>query len=230
MVDRYLNPGESVEERPIIKIARVNPLRVEVVAPVSMLGRIKRGQLAMVTPESPVGGSYEAEVKIVDPILDAASGTFRIRLELPNEDFSLTSGLRCQVNFLDKMASPQPVPAEEIQVVEEAEAPAIEQINESTQEKPLKPKTVSSSDGGVDATADTEPRYLVVTTESTLPLKSAIRKAESFRQKGVEDTFVIAKGSLKGHISLGYFKYRRIADNYQQQLADLGIETRIVTQ
>lgn len=230
VVDRYLNPGESVEERPIVKIAQVNPLRVEVVAPVSYLGKIKRGQMAMVNPESPVGGSYEAEVKMVDPILDAASGTFRIRLHLPNKDFKLTSGLRCQVSFLDKMASPQPAPAEEVQVVEEVEEQATGQALEHTQSVSLKSKVITSSDGDVDSTAEAEPRYLVVTTESTLPLKSAIRKAESLRQKGVEDTFVIAKGSLKGHISLGYFKYRRIADNYQQQLADLGIETRIVIQ
>ncbi|MEW8061666.1 MAG: hypothetical protein AB2797_07210, partial [Candidatus Thiodiazotropha sp.] len=71
-------------------------------------------------------------------------------------------------------------------------------------------------------------RYLLVTQDSLLPLKKALRKAETFKQKGVEDTWVIAKGSLKGHISLGYFKNRRVADNYRQQLTDLGIETRIV--
>ena len=51
VVERYLNPGESVEERPIIKIVRINPLRVEVVAPVHMLGKVKIGQLAQVQPE-----------------------------------------------------------------------------------------------------------------------------------------------------------------------------------
>jgi hypothetical protein len=224
VIDRYLNPGESVEQRPIVKIAQVNPLRVEVVAPVSLLGKIKRGQLAMVTPESPVGGSYEAEVKIVDPILDAASGTFRIRLELPNEDYSLTSGLRCQVGFLDKMASIKPTPAEEIgtELANTATEPVLAMSLKS------EPSTASSEVTKREAAE--HPRYLVVTSESTLPLKKALRRAETLRQKGVEDTYVIAKGSLKGHISLGYFKYRRIADNYRQQLADLGVETRIVIQ
>ncbi|MEW8320459.1 MAG: hypothetical protein AB2660_12965 [Candidatus Thiodiazotropha sp.] len=71
---------------------------------------------------------------------------------------------------------------------------------------------------------------MVVSQDSLLPLKKALHKAESFKQKGVEDTYVIARGSLKGHISLGYFRNRRVADNYRKQLAGLGIETRIVVQ
>jgi RND family efflux transporter MFP subunit len=99
VVDRYLNPGESVEDRPIVKLAQIDPLRVEVVAPVSLFGSIKTGQPATVLPELPVGGEYHSTVATVDPVLDAGSGTFRIRLELPNPDYRLTSGLRCKVQF-----------------------------------------------------------------------------------------------------------------------------------
>ncbi|MCU7857935.1 MAG: hypothetical protein KZQ79_19955, partial [Candidatus Thiodiazotropha sp. (ex Lucinoma borealis)] len=70
--------------------------------------------------------------------------------------------------------------------------------------------------------------YLLVTSESLLPLQKAERKALAFNQQGLKDTWVIAKGSLKGHISLGYYSNRKIADQYQQQLTDLGIDTRIV--
>ncbi|MEW8228609.1 MAG: efflux RND transporter periplasmic adaptor subunit, partial [Candidatus Thiodiazotropha endolucinida] len=229
VVERYLNPGESVEERPIVKIAQINPLRVEVVAPVSMLGKVKTGQLAMVRPELPVGGNHQAVVKIVDPILDAASGTFRIRLEIPNDDYSLTSGLRCQVRFLDKMVDRQPEPVKmkqadavaDVRPATELEAPAGKVKGGSRTE-------AVSATGGAGEKAERQTRYLLVTQDSLLPLKKALRKAETFKQKGVEDTWVIAKGSLKGHISLGYFKNRRVADNYRQQLTDLGIETRIV--
>ncbi|MFI0377518.1 MAG: efflux RND transporter periplasmic adaptor subunit [Candidatus Thiodiazotropha sp.] len=229
VVERYLNPGESVEERPIVKIAQINPLRVEVVAPVSMLGKVKTGQLAMVRPELPVGGNHQAVVKIVDPILDAASGTFRIRLEIPNDDYSLTSGLRCQVRFLDKMVDRQPEP------VKMKQADAVADVRPATElEAPVgkakggsRTEAVSTTDESGEK-VERQTRYLLVTQDSLLPLKKALRKAETFKQKGVEDTWVIAKGSLKGHISLGYFKNRRVADNYRQQLTDLGIETRIV--
>jgi hypothetical protein len=36
---------------------------------------------------------------VVDPVIDAASGTFGVRLELPNSDYRLPAGLRCKVRF-----------------------------------------------------------------------------------------------------------------------------------
>jgi len=51
-------------------------------------------------PEAPVGGAHEARVVIVDRLLDAASGTFGVRLELPNPDYGLYGGLHCRVRFL----------------------------------------------------------------------------------------------------------------------------------
>jgi membrane fusion protein, multidrug efflux system len=38
-------------------------------------------------------------VKVVDHVIDAASGTFGIRLELKNPDYSLPAGLKCKVRF-----------------------------------------------------------------------------------------------------------------------------------
>jgi membrane fusion protein (multidrug efflux system) len=57
---------------------------------------------AKVIPEAPVGGEYIAEVKIVDRVIDAASGTFGVRLELPNPNHRLQAGLKCKVIFPDK--------------------------------------------------------------------------------------------------------------------------------
>lgn len=102
VAERYLNPGESVEDRPVVKVVQIDPLKVEVVMPVSEFGRIKPGQQAVVRPEASIGGRHESTVSIVDPIIDAASGTFRVTLMLPNPEHKLTSGLRCQVNFLTK--------------------------------------------------------------------------------------------------------------------------------
>ncbi|MCU7809750.1 MAG: efflux RND transporter periplasmic adaptor subunit [Candidatus Thiodiazotropha sp. (ex Notomyrtea botanica)] len=225
VVERFLNPGESVEDQPIVKIAQINPLRIEVVAPVTLLGTIKTGQLAAVMPESPVGGEYQAEVKIVDPILDAASGTFRIRLEIPNDDYKLTSGLRCRVRFLEKMASRKPAPVE---AIEEPAVVSRQLKTEVSQVIPAQKADQSESAKTVSTKKKQAEHYLLVTNESLLPLKKAIRQASEFNKKGVEDTWVIAKGSLKGHISLGYFSSRRKVDRYQQQLTDLGIDTRIV--
>ena len=40
-----------------------------------------------------------AKVIVVDKVIDAASNSFRVRLELPNPNQSLPPGLRCKVEF-----------------------------------------------------------------------------------------------------------------------------------
>jgi membrane fusion protein, multidrug efflux system len=72
---------------------------VEVVVPVEMFGKIKEGMTADVVPEFQGFETYRATVTIVDRMIDAASGTFGVRLELPNKENALPSGLKCRVAF-----------------------------------------------------------------------------------------------------------------------------------
>ena len=44
-------------------------------------------------------GEHVAAVKTVDRVIDAASNTFRVRLELPNPNGALPAGLRCKVDL-----------------------------------------------------------------------------------------------------------------------------------
>jgi RND family efflux transporter MFP subunit len=99
VMERLLFPGEYVEDQPVIKLAQIHPLYVEIFAPVELLGTIKIGMHAEVTPEKPVERVYKARVKIVDRVVDAASGTFGVRLELPNPEYGLPAGLKCTVTF-----------------------------------------------------------------------------------------------------------------------------------
>jgi len=46
-----------------------------------------------------MGGRYVAKVEVSDPLVDARSGTFGIRLFLPNPDNKVPAGLRCKVGF-----------------------------------------------------------------------------------------------------------------------------------
>ena len=45
---------------------------------------------------------HVASVTLVDRVIDAASGTFGARLELPNPDHSIPGGLHCQVHFVEE--------------------------------------------------------------------------------------------------------------------------------
>ncbi len=101
VTNRFLTPGEYVENQPVLQLAQINPLYVEVFAPVKLLGAIKVGMRADISPEKPAGGIYRARVTVVDRVIDAASGTFGVRLELPNAQGKLPAGLKCRVTFLN---------------------------------------------------------------------------------------------------------------------------------
>jgi RND family efflux transporter MFP subunit len=101
VVERLMHPGEVSElgRKPILKLAEVGTLNVEVILPTEAYRQVAKGDTVTVRPQSPVGGEFLAKVAVVDRVLDAASGTFGVRLELPNEDRKLPAGLRCRVDF-----------------------------------------------------------------------------------------------------------------------------------
>lgn len=99
VTERYKTGGEYVQGDEILRIARLNPLNVEVVAPLGALKTITRGGKAVVKPRAPVGGEYTATVIAVDPVVDAASSTFRVRLSLPNPGNRIPAGVRCDIEF-----------------------------------------------------------------------------------------------------------------------------------
>jgi len=108
VVERAMAPGEyrGPSTSHILTIAQINPLNVEVFAPIAQLGAVHVGDMVTVFPEDPVGGSYQAQVKVIDRVFDAASGTFGMRLELPNPGNKLPAGLRCRLEIGGK-ASPR---------------------------------------------------------------------------------------------------------------------------
>jgi RND family efflux transporter MFP subunit len=99
VVERFLSPGEYVGEDPIMRIACIDPLYVEIVIPAEKFGIIKKGDRAEVSLDIPKPRKYNASVIVVDRVVDAASGTFGVRLILPNTDFVLPAGLKCKVKF-----------------------------------------------------------------------------------------------------------------------------------
>ncbi len=97
VVQRYKSPGEYVENQPILRLVRLDPLYVEAIAPMQLFDQVKVGMAAVVLPESLSTGPHQAIVKAVDPMGDAASGTFGMRLEMPNPGNRLPAGMKCSV-------------------------------------------------------------------------------------------------------------------------------------
>lgn len=111
VINRYKQPGEHIADEPILQVAQLDPLKVEVFAPASLFGKIRNGMKAEIIPEIITSkASYQAEVVMVDKVIDAPSHTFRIRLSFPNPNYQLPSGLKCRVEFPDNIL-PSPAAA-----------------------------------------------------------------------------------------------------------------------
>lgn len=95
----------------MFRVAVVNPLRVEVVLPASFYSAVRLGMTVTITPEFEGAAPRLARIKVVDGLIDGASNTFRIRLELPNADFSLPAGLRCKADLGNVIVPVQKTPA-----------------------------------------------------------------------------------------------------------------------
>ncbi len=99
VVERFISPGEVARQDKILKIAQINPLNVEVIVPVRMFGSLKPGMRAEVKGEDLVDRTYRGRIKVIDRVVDAASGTFGVRVELSNAGFKIPAGIKCKVQF-----------------------------------------------------------------------------------------------------------------------------------
>ena len=105
VTDRFINAGERVEEKPMLRLAMLNPLRVELVLPASRYGTVTLHDRVNVIPDLPGAAAAIARVTHVDKVIDAASNTFRVRLNLPNPGNKLPAGARCRVDLAPAVAA-----------------------------------------------------------------------------------------------------------------------------
>lgn len=103
VVEQNAYAGETVEAnsntKPLLKLAQLDPLRVQVILAQRYFNQVRVGQRVTVVPEKPLTETYQATVKTVDKVLDAASGTFVVFLDLGNKALRIPAGIRCQANF-----------------------------------------------------------------------------------------------------------------------------------
>lgn len=103
VVEQMAYPGEVVEpgatKNSILKVAQLDPLRVRVILPTSAFGKPALGMIAAITPEIRGEEKYNAEISIIDRVIDAASGTFVVFLDLPNPKMNIPSGMKCKAEL-----------------------------------------------------------------------------------------------------------------------------------
>jgi len=101
VVERRLAPGEftRTDKSVVLRLAQIDPLNVEVVAPSSMFKSVRVGMSGRVSLAPFLPGTYHAKVVVVDKVIDAASGTLGIRLQMPNPDNKIPAGIKCSVTI-----------------------------------------------------------------------------------------------------------------------------------
>ena len=173
VVDRFKAAGEYIENEPVMRVAQLDPLHVEVIVSTDYLGRIKPGMQAQVTPAIPEADTYLATVERVDRVSDAASGTYGVRLNLGNPGYLIPAGLRCRLGFIQYAESaaaeaveitqaPAAAAVPEIAVATEAAATAA--IAETTKELQTAEVRVPDLPAGPSVTGPTEQPAAVVAT------------------------------------------------------------------
>nr|WP_283254292.1 efflux RND transporter periplasmic adaptor subunit [Ramlibacter paludis] len=103
VIERLQQPGELAQvgegSGPILKLAQTDPARVELVLPAARSGRLKVGQVVQIRTEPPFNKTFQAVVRVVDPLIDAASGTFGVRLEAANPRQEIPLGVKCSAEL-----------------------------------------------------------------------------------------------------------------------------------
>lgn len=103
VVDRPLSEGDVTEssgkKKAILKVAKIDPLRVHLVLPDTRFGTLVPGRTVMVTPLYQNAPKLLARVTQIDRVIDAASGTFSVFLQIPNPDHAVPAGIRCKITL-----------------------------------------------------------------------------------------------------------------------------------
>ncbi|WP_316014998.1 efflux RND transporter periplasmic adaptor subunit [Roseobacter sp. HKCCA0434] len=94
--ERRLTAGEYLtSDGYVASLVQLDPLHVEAFLPVDLYAEVAEGQEVTIRPAAPVEGDYTGTIIVRDRVFDAASGTFGVRVELPNPDGTLPAGHRC---------------------------------------------------------------------------------------------------------------------------------------
>jgi RND family efflux transporter MFP subunit len=101
VLERLVSPGELVRQTAVLRIAQLDPLRVEVHAPSAIFGKVRPGMKAEVRLDVPSIPPQSARVVGMAPTIEPAAVSFGIWLELPNPELRLPAGVTCTATLFE---------------------------------------------------------------------------------------------------------------------------------
>ena len=124
VTERFVDPGALVQAAassrtqvaPLVSLARVDRVRVVVAAPEPATPHVRRGTEAAVEVEGYPGEPFEATVSRIGAVLDPATHTMRVEIDLPNRGRRLRPGMSAAVTLvLRRIEDALTVPAAAVQ-------------------------------------------------------------------------------------------------------------------
>lgn len=98
VLDRLLHPGDLAEagsgRKPVLRIAQIDPLKVDIIMPAALSATVKPGMRATISPKG-LPGRHLAPITMIDRVMDPASATLLVRVDLPNPGQTIIGGVRC---------------------------------------------------------------------------------------------------------------------------------------
>jgi membrane fusion protein (multidrug efflux system) len=98
ITERLINPGSmlSVNQK-IFKIVDTDPLLAKIYLPERELTKVTAGQEAALKLEAYAEKSFDAKIKMINPVVDPSSGTFKVTLEVASSESLLRPGMFASV-------------------------------------------------------------------------------------------------------------------------------------
>jgi RND family efflux transporter MFP subunit len=100
-------PGESLNRaEAVVTVADLRRLRVDLYVPLAWFGRLQVGDIYHLQASSPVNQRISATLVHVEPMIDAATQTFRCRFEIENPSETLPAGFTVRLVSPDAQTTP----------------------------------------------------------------------------------------------------------------------------
>lgn len=110
--ERLREKGEAVDEFvPVLMLVEIKQLALEIYLPAKNLGQIQIGQKAKIRLTDLPDRVFEGSVTKMNPVINPASGEFKVKILVPNDDGKLAAGMRASAEIdTGEGAPPQPDP------------------------------------------------------------------------------------------------------------------------
>jgi len=93
-VGEFVNVGQD-----LVRLVRLDPIEVDFSVPENALGQLRNGQKISITVDAFPGDTFGGVVTAIDPVIDPASRSAKLRAQIGNPDFRLRPGQFAQLQL-----------------------------------------------------------------------------------------------------------------------------------